>query len=98
MDYKEWTLEAIIDWCKANNQVAWLKATAEKQVEYTTYEKVESVSADGKKSWKLDKNKPTGTATRKISFVELKSEFIHTFIEKEAKSKKPSMYDLIAAL
>lgn len=30
MDYKKMTLDDIIAWCKANNQVEWLKATAAK--------------------------------------------------------------------
>lgn len=30
MDYKTMTIQDIIDWCKANNQVKWLKATAAK--------------------------------------------------------------------
>lgn len=98
MVYKDWTLEDIINWCKENNQVAWLKATAEKKIAVTSYAKVESTSKSGKKSWKLDKSKPIGTTTRPISFVELKSEFISTFIETEPKSKKASMYDIIANL
>jgi len=30
MDYKTMKLDDIINWCKANNQVAWLKAEAAK--------------------------------------------------------------------
>ena len=30
MDFKTMRIEDIIDWCKANNQVAWLKETAAK--------------------------------------------------------------------
>lgn len=30
MDFKTMKIEDIIEWCKANNQVAWLKETAAK--------------------------------------------------------------------
>lgn len=32
MDYKTMKLDDIINWCKANNQVAWLKAEAAKTI------------------------------------------------------------------
>ena len=32
MDFKKMNLDSIIDWCKANNQVAWLKAEFAKQI------------------------------------------------------------------
>lgn len=98
MNYKDWTLEAIVDWCKEHNEVEWLKATAAKKVEKKIYPKVESVSKNGKKSWKMDKTQPYKIEFVKISFVELKGEFIAKFIETEPKEKKPSMYDIIAAL
>ena len=31
MNYKKLTIEEIIDWCKANDQVAWLKEAAAKK-------------------------------------------------------------------
>ena len=97
-EYKDWTLEDIIEWCKANNQVEWLKTTAAKKVEKKVYPKVESVSKNGKKSWKADKTAEPTTELAPISFVELKGEFIATFIDTTPKEKKASMYDIIAAL
>lgn len=32
MDYKKMTFNDIVDWCKANNQVEWLKEEVEKKV------------------------------------------------------------------
>lgn len=96
--YKDWTLEAIIDYCKAHGEVKWLKETAAKQVERKVYPKVESTSKSGKKSWKLDKSAEPTTEMQPISFVELKSEFIAKFIDKNHKAKKQSMYDIIANL
>ncbi len=81
--YQEIQLTDIIDWCKANNQVEWLKKAVEK--EYPA------------------KNKETGEVigTRKITFIELKLEFVREFMPTFAPNKnekKPSMYDLIAGL
>ena len=77
MNYKDMRIEDIIDWCQKNNEVAWLKETAEKL--YTT--------KDGKE--------------RRISFIELKLEFVKKFmpeIAPKAQTKKPTMYDLIKNL
>jgi hypothetical protein len=77
MNYQTMKLENIIDWCKENKQVAWLKATAA-----TTY-----TNEDG--------------STRKITFFEIKKAFAEKFMPEilpKAKVKKPSMYDIIAAL
>lgn len=77
MNYKDMRIEDIIDWCQKNNEVAWLKETAEKL--YTT--------KDGKE--------------RRISFIELKLEFVKKFmpeIAPKAQAKKPTMYDLIKNL
>lgn len=98
MNYQDWKLEDIIKWCQENNQVEWLKATAAKKVESKTYPRIESVSKTGRKSWKLDKTAAPVITERPISFVELKKEFISTFIEPDKKSKKLSMYEIIAAL
>ena len=32
MDYKKMTINDIIDWCKANNEVEWLKAEVNKTI------------------------------------------------------------------
>ena len=77
MNYKDMKIEDIIDWCKANSQVEWLKETASKTFS----------TEDGKE--------------RRISFIELKLEFVKKFmpdIAPKSKPKKPSMYDLIAKL
>lgn len=76
MNYQTMKIEDIIEWCKANNQVEWLKETASK-----TY--------------------PCEKGARKISFIELKIQFVKKFmpeIAPKAQSKKPSMYELIDAL
>lgn len=76
MDYQHMKIEHIIEWCKKNNEIAWLKEAAAKT--FTT-EKGE----------------------RKITFIELKLEFVKKFmpeIAPKAQNKKPTMYELIEAL
>lgn len=97
--YKDWKIEDIIAWCKENNQVEWLKATAATTTKHPIYPKKPNVSKTGKKTMVMDKSaEPIGYEEAPISFVELKSKFISTFIETEKKPKKLSMYDLIANL
>lgn len=96
--FKDWEIDDIIAWCQENNQVAWLKAEAEKKVERKVYPKVESVSKSGKKSWKMDKTQPYTIEYVPISFVELKTSFLEKFGLKEPAQPKLSMYDKIRNL
>lgn len=57
-DFQHLTLDDIIEWCQDNKQVEWLKEEAQKKFERKIYPKVETISKNGKKSWKLDKTKP----------------------------------------
>lgn len=101
MAEKKWDRDEIIAWCKENNQVAWLKATASKMVEKPVYPKVQHTTKKGKTTWIQDKKQaPTGTKQEPISFVELRAEFLKKFFPEEIKGKKkePSFYDIIAAL
>ena len=94
MDYKKANIEDIIAWCKANNQVEWLKATAAKQVEYKVYPRTK---VDGKSV--ADKSKEPVIEMRPISFVQIKTEWMDAFgLGAPKKPKKKSMYELIAEL
>ena len=81
--YQEIQLIDIINWCKANNQVAWLKETAEKEYPVKDKETGEEIG----------KRKITFIEL-KLAFVR---EFMPS-VAPEKKEKKPSMYDLIASL
>jgi hypothetical protein len=97
VDYQHLNIEHIIAWCKANNEVKWLKETASKKVEYKVYPKVKG--EDGK--MRVDKTQEPKVEMRSISFIQIKIEFVEKFmpeLKPEAKPKKASMYDLIAAL
>ena len=93
MNFKTMTINDIIDWCKANNQVEWLKAEAAKQMPCKVYPK----GTDGKK----DKNAAPIVEMRPITFIQIKTDFANKFMPEIAPKKKdakPSMYELIAAL
>lgn len=97
MNYKDMTIEDIIQWCKDNKQVEWLKKTAAKQVEYKVYPRFKG--EDGKMH--TDKKAEPKIEMRNISFIQLKLEFVKEFmpeIAPKAQDKKPTMYDLIKAL
>ena len=112
MNFKDMDINDIINWCKENNQVAWLKETASKQVEYKVYPKVKVAKVDANGNAVLSKKgKPMYTTTvdktatpviemRPISFIQIKMAFVEKFMPEIApkKSKKKTMYDLIAEL
>ena len=96
MDYENMTIQDIIDWCKDNNQVNWLKNIAKKKVDCKVYPRV---MIDGKS--KADKTKQPHIEKRPITFIQIKKAFCEKFMPEiipERKSKKPTMYDLIANL
>lgn len=101
MNYQDMTIEDIIKWCKDNNQVAWLKAEATKQIEYKVYPRKKVKNADGKLVSVSDKSQEPTIEKRPISFIQLKLNFVSKFmpeIAPKAQPKKPTMYDIIAAL
>ena len=96
MDYKSMNINDIIGWCIANKQTAWLKAEAAKTVPCKVYPKVVK---DGKKV--VDKSAKPSIEMRPITFIQLKNNFVKTFMPEimpKKKEAKPSMYDLINAL
>lgn len=101
MNYKTMKIEDIIAWCKANNQVEWLKAKVAEETTYKVYPRVKIIDSNGKAKMVSDKNAKPKTEKRPISFIQIKREFVMMFmpeIAPKAKEKKPSMYDVIANL
>ena len=97
MDYKKMQIEDIINWCVANNETAWLKEAASRQVDYKVYPRVK----DENGKWHTDKNQDPRIEKRPISFVQLKIEFVNKFMPEIApkkKEKEPNMYQRIALL
>jgi hypothetical protein len=102
ISYKDITIDYIINYCKENNQVEWLKAKAKEttiQERYTG--KVRGKNKAGKECWLVDKNSPKEKVKAPITFIEIKKAFCEKFMPEiipQAKDKAPSMYDRIAAL
>lgn len=96
MEFKTMTINDIIAWCKANNQVEWLKAEAARKMPCSVYPKKE---VDGKKV--VDKTATPTIEMRPITFIQIKTDFVNKFMPEIAPKKKdakPTMYELINAL
>lgn len=108
MDYKTASLDEIIEWCKANNQVEWLKAKAQEKTECKIYPKITITEVDKETGETIEKKKVDKTATptiemRPITFMQIKLAFFEKFMPEfiptaKEKPKKATMYDKIAAL
>lgn len=106
MNFKTMDIEDIINWCKENNEVAWLKAKAKEKVEVKVYprKKVIKTKEDGTtyKTTEADKSKPYKIEKRDITFIQIKRDFCEKFMPElipvAKEDKKPTMYDIIAAL
>ena len=101
MNYQTMNIKDIINWCKENKQVDWLKAKAAEMVDYEVYPRVKVTTPEGKVINKVDKTAKPTIEKRKISFIQIKMAFVEEFMPEIApsrKPKKPTMYDLIASL
>ena len=99
--YNDITIENIIDYCKENGKVDWLKKEAAKTVDYKVYPRVKKVNEDGKTVSVADKSQKPTIKKEKISFIQIKKAFCEEFMPEklpEKKDKKPTMYELIAKL
>ena len=102
MNFKTATINDIIDWCKENNQVAWLKEEANKTKEYKQYPRKKEYDPEKKKYvYVADKDKEPKIKIRKLGFIDIKLDFFEKFFPELApkkEAKKPTMYDIINAL
>jgi hypothetical protein len=107
---KSLDLDAIIYWCKNNNQLPWLEAKMEETVtrEYYGYLKAPDPET-GKMKCVLDeyghriidRSKPPRRKTAPIGFMEIKRDFLAEFmphlVPEKPKSEKLSMKDKVRA-
>lgn len=101
MTYQDMKIEDIIAWCKANNQVDWLKAEAAKTVPCKVYPRKKIITPEGKKISVADKDQAPKIENRPITFIQIKMDFVEKFMPELAPKKKEAkltMYDLIKAL
>ena len=112
-DFRHITIEEIIAWCKENNQVEWLKATAAKQVETKIYPRVKVAKTDGEGNpilnkkgkvaytYRTDKTAEPKVELRPITFIQIKQAFCEKFMPEllpNGGKKKQTMFDLINSL
>lgn len=105
----DWEFDEIYEWCKEHGELAWLKKTGKKQVSCKVYprKKVQKV-VNGQPVFKngkpvmqsvADYDAEPKTVQRRISFVQIKTEFLEKFGLAPAKQPKaPTMYDILDAI
>lgn len=96
MDYKNMTIDDIIEWCQENGQVEWLKRKAAEKKPCKVYPRK---VVDGKSV--ADKSQEPKIEKRPISFIQLKIDFVDKFMPEIAPVKKvkgPSFHDRIGKL
>lgn len=105
IDFKHIDIDFIINWCKENNEVEWLKAKAAEKVKVKKYPKIKvtRVKEDGThyKTQIADKSQPYEEVEEPITFIQLKRAFCAKFMPElvpEAEEKKPTMWEVIANL
>lgn len=102
LDFKSMNLQDIINWCKENNQVEWLKAKAQETVVVERYTgRVATTNAKGKTVFVADKNSQKVKERKPITFIQIKTDFVNKFMPEIApkkKAKEKNMYDIIAEL
>lgn len=98
--YEDITIEHIIDYCKENDKVTWLKNKAAEKVDYKVYPRVKKVNENGKTVSVADKTQEPTIKKEKISFIQIKKAFCEEFMPEKLpdKKKKPTMYELIENL
>lgn len=108
--FMDWEFEEIYNYCKEHNELAWLKATGSKMVEVKVYPRIKTPKLDqegypviknGKPVYAsvADKSQEPKIELRRITFVQIKTEFLEKFgLAPKKKDKKPTMYDILDAI
>lgn len=101
MDFKKMSFEDIVNWCKENNQIEWLKAELDKKEQIKVYPRKKIVNSEGKKVSVADKTQEPVVKSVDLTFVTLKYDFCSKFMPEimpEKKEKKPTMKKKLALL
>lgn len=102
MDYKKMKFEDIVNWCKANGQIEWLKAKVAENMDVPVYPTITYTDEEGNKRRKQDKSATPKYETRPISYLLVKDAFVTKFMPEIKPQAKPnggkSMRDILANL
>lgn len=108
--FMDWEFPDIYEYCKEHNELAWLKSIGSKMVEVKVYPRVKTPKLDNEgypiyKNGKpvlvsyADKSQEPKIELRRITFVQIKTEFLEHFdLLPKKKDKKPTMYDILDAI
>ena len=108
----DWEFNEIYAYCKERGELKWLKATGAKMVNVEVYPrkkivKIDKTTGEPARNEKgeilytsvADKSQPPKIERRRISFVQLKTEFLEKFnLMPEKKKKARTMYDILDAI
>lgn len=101
IEFKDIKINDIVNWCKANNQIEWLKEECAKTTTVERYPRIK-VWDEKKQKYvsKADKTQKPTYEEVPITFVEVKRDFMATFFPEEVvgKQKKPTFHERIANL
>ena len=110
--FMDWEFTDIYNYCKEHNELAWLKQAGSKMVNVEVYPRYKAPKLDKKTGEpirndkgeivyvsKADKSKAPKIEQRRISFVQIKTEFLEKFgLTPAKKEKAPTMYDILDAI
>ena len=96
---KELEFSDLVQWCKENNQVAWLKSLPRTTV-VKVYPTKPKVCKDGKTRKVYDRDQePIGEKTISLPYSSVKAAFVKQFFSHFiTKTTEPSMWDIIDSL
>lgn len=97
---KDVNTDFIINWCKDNNQVEWLKRESAKTQLVKRYPRKTITDENGKKVSVVDKTQEPTLKREPISFLTLRNAFIDEFMPeiRPTKKAKKTFRDLIDEL
>ena len=102
--YMETEFKHICEWCKENNEGAWLKSILTEKIQRPVYPTVKKINKYGKEIEVIDKKakdskQSIGTKEDTRSYIEVKRAFFEKFFPSklpEKKEKKGTMADIFS--
>ena len=107
----DWEFDEIYKWCEEHNELAWLKQVGETMVDVKVYPRIKAPKMDAngepernkkgqiKYTTIADKTQEPKIVQRRITFVQIKTEFLKKFnLAPAPAKKKTTMYDILDSI